>query len=166
MWNWFKINSVKANPDKLQFMVLEVNNIDSLNLNFVSKIIPFSSEVKLLGITIDNQNRFEKHIKDVWKKASFNLQSLRRIRTYLTVEKARLLSNGFIDIQFNYIQLIWLFAGKILINKVCKSHQRTFSMVCNEYDKSCEEHFYLNHNASIHQRHLDFPWKCLNCLCI
>ena len=65
MWNWFKINSVKANPDKLQFMVLEVNNIDSLNLNFVSKIIPFSSEVKLLGITIDNQNRFEKHIKDV-----------------------------------------------------------------------------------------------------
>ena len=65
MWNWFKINSVKANPDKLQFMVLEVNNIGSLNLNFVSKIIPFSSEVKLLGITIDNQNRFEKHIKDV-----------------------------------------------------------------------------------------------------
>ena len=65
MWIWFKINSVKANPDKLQFMVLEVNNIGSLNLNFVSKIIPFSSEVKLLGITIDNQNRFEKHIKDV-----------------------------------------------------------------------------------------------------
>ena len=106
MWNWFKINSVKTNPDKLQFMVLEVNNIGSLNLNFVSKIIPFSSEVKLLGITIDNQIRFKKHIKDVCKKASFNLQSLRRIRTYLTVEKARLLSNAFIDSQFNYIQLV------------------------------------------------------------
>lgn len=166
MWNWFKINSVKTNPDKLQFMVLEVNNIGSLNLNFVRKTIPFSSEVKLLGITIDDQIRFKKHIKDVCKKVPFNLQSFRRIRTDLTDEKARLLSNAFIDSQFNYIQLIWLFAGKTLINKVCKSHKRTFSMVCKEYDKSCEEHFYLNHNASIRQRHLNFPWKCLNCLCI
>ena len=105
MWNWFKINSMKANPGKLQFMVLGIDYIGSLNLNVASKVIPSSSEVKVLGITIDNKIIFKKHIKDVCKKASFKLHALKRIRTYLAVEKARLLSNVFIDSQVNYVQL-------------------------------------------------------------
>ena len=51
--NWFKINSLKANPGKFQFMVLSANKNDCFNLNVACKIIPSSSEVKLLGITID-----------------------------------------------------------------------------------------------------------------
>ena len=105
MWNWFKINSMKANPGKLQFMALGIDYIGSLNLNVASKVIPSSSEVKVLGITIDNKIIFKKHIKDVCQKASFKLHALKRIRTYLTVEKARLLSNVFIDSQVNYVQL-------------------------------------------------------------
>ena len=106
MLNWFKINSMKTNPGKLQFMVFRVYNIASLNLNGVSKIIPCSSEVKLLGITIDNQLRFKKHIRDPCKNASFKLHVLWRIRTYLTAEKEMLLSIAFIDSQFNYFKLI------------------------------------------------------------
>ena len=96
---------MKANPGKLQFMALGIDYIGSLNLNVASKVIPSSSEVKVLGITIDNKIIFKKHIKDVCQKASFKLHALKRIRTYLTVEKARLLSNVFIDSQVNYVQL-------------------------------------------------------------
>ena len=46
---------MKANPGKFQFMVLGVKNIAPFNLNVNGKIIPSSNEVKLLGITIDNQ---------------------------------------------------------------------------------------------------------------
>ena len=52
--DWFKINSMKANPGKFQFMVLGVKNIVHLTINLNGKIIPCSNEVKLLGITIDN----------------------------------------------------------------------------------------------------------------
>ena len=56
-----------------------VANIAPLNLNVTGKIIPGSSEVKLLGITIDNQLRFKKHIKDL-----FNYHALLRIRIHST----------------------------------------------------------------------------------
>ena len=57
---------------------------------------------------------FKKHIEDLYKKASFTLHALRRTRRKLTVEKARLTANKFIDSQFNYAPLRWMFVGKTL----------------------------------------------------
>ena len=76
--DWFKINPMKANPGKFQFMVLGVKNIAPFNLNVNGKIIPSSNEVKLLGITIDNQLKFKKHIEELCKKSSYKLHALRR----------------------------------------------------------------------------------------
>ena len=67
------------------------------------------------------------------KKVSYKLHALRRLRGYLTVKKARILANTFVDSQFNYAPLIWLFAEKTLINKICKKHYRTLQVVYNEY---------------------------------
>ena len=150
------VNSMKANPGKFQFMVLGVKNIAPFSLNVNGKIIPSSNEVKLLGITIDNQRKFKKHIEELCKKASYKLHALRRIRGYLTVEKARILANAFIDSQFNYAPLIWMFAGKTLINKICKIHHRTLQVVYNEYNKSYQELLQLNNIVSIHQTHLQY----------
>ena len=48
MLDWFKVNSMKTNPGKFQFLFLGVKNVNG-------KIILCSNEVKLLGITIDNE---------------------------------------------------------------------------------------------------------------
>ena len=80
--DWFKINSVKANPGKFQFMVLGVKNIVHFTINVNGKIIPCSNEVKFLGITIDNERKFKKHIEDLCKKASYKLHALRRINAH------------------------------------------------------------------------------------
>ena len=154
--DWFKINSMKTNPGNFQFMVLGVKNIAPFRLNVNSQTIPCSNEVKLLGITIDNELGFKKHIEDLCKKSSYKLHVLRKIRGYLTVEKARILANAFIDSQLNYVPLIWMFAGKILVNKICKMPHRKLQVVYNEYNKSHEELFQLNNNVSIHQRHLQY----------
>ena len=137
-------------------MVLGVKSIAPFSLNVNGKIIPCSNEVKLLGITIDNQLKFKNHIEEICEKASYKLHALRRIRGYLTVEKERILANAFIDSQFNYAPLIWMFAGKTLINKICKIHHRTIEVVYNEYNKSYQELLQLNNIVSIHQRHLQY----------
>ena len=54
--DWFKINSLKANPGKFQFMVLGANNNGCFNLNVAGKVIPSSF---LLGITIDYELKFK-----------------------------------------------------------------------------------------------------------
>ena len=53
--DWFKINFMNIYLGKFQFMVLGVKNIALFRLNINSKTIPFSNEVKLLGITVDNK---------------------------------------------------------------------------------------------------------------
>ena len=96
--DWFKIDSLRATPGKWQFMVLGPNKIDSLNLSVVAKVIPSSSDVKLLWITIDYELKFKKHINELRRKASHKLHALQRIRKYLSIDKAKLLANAFIDI--------------------------------------------------------------------
>ena len=66
--DWFKINSLKANPGKFQFMVVGANKNDCFNLNETGKVILSSSEVKLLGITIDYELKFKKHIHELCGK--------------------------------------------------------------------------------------------------
>ena len=144
---------MNTNPSKFQFIVLGVKNIAPFRLNVNDKITSCSNEVKLLGITIDNKLKFKKHIEDLCKKASYKLHALRRIRGYLTVEKARILANAFIDSQFDYAALIWMFAGETLTNKICEIHRRTLHVVYNEYNKSYEKLLQLSNNVSIYQRH-------------
>ena len=123
--SWFQANSLKANPSKFQFMILGDKQNTSLVLNINGKKINNSREIELLGIVIDNQLKFKKHIEKLCKKASFKLHALRRIRKFLTVEKARILANAFINSQFNYAPLIWMFPSKTAINKILTIHYRT-----------------------------------------
>ena len=67
---WFEINSLKANPGKFKFMVLCANKNSCFNLNVAGKVILSSSEVKLLGITINYELKFKKHTNKLRRKAS------------------------------------------------------------------------------------------------
>ena len=99
--NWFKINTIKINHVNFQFMVLGVKIIVPFRLNINSQTIPCFNQVKLLGKTIDNKHIFKKHIEGLCKKVCYKLHSLKKIRGYLTVEKARILANAFSDSQFD-----------------------------------------------------------------
>ena len=119
---WFNINSLKANPGKFQFMVLRTKEADYFVLNIGKNKIESSTEVTLLGVKIDKQLKFKSHIEELCRKATYKLHALRRIRKYLTVEKAKLLANAFNNSQFTYVPLIWIFVGKSSIAKMCKIH--------------------------------------------
>ena len=154
--DWFKINSLKANPGKFQFIILGANKNDCFNLNVAGKVIPSSSEVNLLGITIDYELKFKKHINEFRRKGSHKLHALQRTRRYLSVDKTRLLANVFIDSQFNYTPLIWMFAGKTLVNKIFKIHDRTLQVVYDDFNRSYDELLEPNKDLSIHLRHLRY----------
>ena len=72
---------------------------------------------------------------------------MRRIRKYLTVKRAKLLDNVFINSQFTFAPLIWIFAGKLSIVKICKIHFRTLQVVYNSYDKSYHDLLNFSNDA-------------------
>ena len=103
----FRTNSVKANPEKFQFMILSKTRRPEYNLLIDSNVIKESADVEMLKLIVDNKLSFEKHIAKLCQTASNKLHALRSIRKYLKLE--RVLGNAFVDSQFNYAPLIWMF---------------------------------------------------------
>ena len=69
---WFKINSLKANPGKFQFMVLGSKDERSSNIHINNVQIKNSNEVTLLGIKIDKNLTFKKYFSELCEEHRTN----------------------------------------------------------------------------------------------
>ena len=149
--HWFKTISMKTNPEKFQFMTLSKKSFcKTRKLSVNTFTIDESDEVELLGLTIDKELNFSKHIDKLCRNAQYKLHALRRIRKYLSLEKAKMLGNAFIDSQFNYAPLIWMFCRKGLYLKMQKIHHKTLKVIYQS-NKTYEELLELSETVSIHQ---------------
>ena len=106
---WFKINSMKPNPKKFQFMILGKGSRLPVILNINNIKIRQSQKVILSGLTIDNYLTFKDYIDTLCRNASYELHALREIRKYLTPGKAKCLYNVFVNSQFSYAPIDCMF---------------------------------------------------------
>ena len=81
---------MKANPENFQFMILSKKSYQPQKFSVNNFTIDESVEVQLLGLTIDNELNFSKHIGKLCRNAQYKLNVLRRIRKYLNLEKAKM----------------------------------------------------------------------------
>ena len=87
------------------------------------------------------------------RTVNYKLHALRRIRKYLSLEKAKLLCNAFINSQFNYAPLVWMFCRKKRYLKIQKIHDKALTVVYNS-NKNYVELLWNNNEVSIHQIYL------------
>ena len=73
---WFKVNSLKPNPSKFEFMILETNTDIKVNLFLDGNKIVKSHEVVLLGMTIYDKLSFKTRIENICRKAKYKLHAL------------------------------------------------------------------------------------------
>ena len=85
--NWFRNNSIVANPGKFQIMFLG-SNIDNNKITFMieNKRVKSRSEVKLPGITTDDKLSFTTHIENLCSTASNRLRALARMHKFISFE--------------------------------------------------------------------------------
>ena len=105
--DWFTSNQMKVNPDKFQTIAIGKNTQskkDSFNLN--GNIIKTEDEVKLLGVTIDYELKFNSHITNICRKASRQLNVLKRMGKYLNRLGKLTIYHSFILLNFNYCPVI------------------------------------------------------------
>ena len=107
--------------------------------------------MELLGITIDNKLNFDEHINNLCCNASYKLYALLGIRKYLTQDQGKLLYNAFINSQFSYTTIIWMFCRKNQYLKIQKIHRKALSIVFSG-DEGYDE--LLQMNNEIHKKHL------------
>ena len=81
-----------------------------LNINQIK--VEESQKVVLLVLTIENPLTFKDYVGMLCSTANYKLHTLRRIGKYLTLEKAQLLYNVFVNSLFNYASVILMFCRK------------------------------------------------------
>ena len=148
---WFHDNEMKSNNDKCHLIIVNGNEN---KIKIGNQEIAESKSVKLLGVTIDNKLDFNEHVTSILKKANQKLHALARIAKYLEPYKLRVVMKTFIDSQFNYCPLTWMFHSRILNNKINKLHERALRIVYKTTHLSFNELLTLDKSFSIHHRNL------------
>ena len=146
---WFHWNDMKSNNDKCHLLVL--NHEDNL-VKIGDEEIIGSTSIKLLGITIDNKLNFKEHVTKICKKANQKLHALARISKYLDTDKLKIIMKTFMESQFNYCPLVWMFHSRTLNNKINKLQERALKIVYKNRNLTFQELLNLDNSFTIHHR--------------
>ena len=113
-----------------------------------------SSSEKLLGVTIDAKLSFEKHMEQIYAKASAKSKVLTIIAPFINLNKKKVLMKAFFMTQFNYCPLIWMFHSRNLNNKINKLHERCLRTVYCGNTSSFKELLETDNSVSVHHRNI------------
>ena len=150
---WFQYNYMKLNTDKCHLLV-SGNKYEHTWVKLENQMIWEEKSVKLLGINIDSQLKFDNHVLLICLKAGRKLSALTRIVQYLSFKKKRMLLKSFFESQFNYCPLIWMFHSRTVNNKINQLHERALRLVYNDYDSTFNELLEKDGSVSIHHRNI------------
>ena len=152
---WFENNYMKINANKFKFIMMG-NTTEYHSIKIDNHRIWESKSAKLLGIELDNSLRFDGHVQNICSKVNRKITVLRRIAMYLSFEKKRILFKSFIESQFSYCPLIWMFYDRKTNNKINRLHERALRIVYDNYDLSFDELLSLDNSCRIHHRNIQY----------
>ena len=144
---------MKLNDEKCEFVITGYR-FEHLWLNVGETQVCEKNQVKLLGITIDNELKFSDRITKICHKANSKLSSLFWLTRHLSIEQKMLFYMLFIEARFKYCPITWMFYSRSCNNKINKLHERVLRLVCDDYEMS----FVLlnkNKSFSIHHQNIE-----------
>ena len=112
---------------------------DSVSVKIGNSTIANSTEEKLLGVTLDSKLTFEQHVSNLCQKVSNKLYALSRIAHYMDQAKLRMLMTSFINSQFQYCPLVWMFHSRKLNTKINRLHERALRITYRDQESSFED---------------------------
>ena len=152
---WFKDNYFIMNVDKCHLLVPKHDN--DVEINIGGNHIQAEKSVKLLGIKINNKLDFDEHVTDLCKNAGLKLLALSRIALHMETSKLRILMKSFIEAQFSYCPLIWMYHSRKLNNRINRIHERALRIAYHDQISSFDELLIKDNSITIHERNI----RCL-----
>lgn len=138
--DWFHFNCMQANPDKFQAIAVGQRTANRSPVFKVGEAeICCEETVKLLGVDIDFKLNFNTHISNLLKKASQQLNILKRIGKNLTKLNKLTIFYTFIMSNFSYCPLTWHFCSKKNTDKMERIQKRALRFIYEDYDATYEE---------------------------
>ena len=101
--------------------------------------IETNTKEKLLGITIGKDLKFDDHVNSLCKKACQKLNALAHLAPYMNVEERKIIMKPFIESQFGYCPLVWMFHSEGINNKINRIHERVLRITYNNKSSSFQD---------------------------
>ena len=143
---WFVGNFMQVNPEKFQFMFIKpvMCRFDTPDfIEIQDTKIMCEHEVKLLGVTIDEKLKFDRHVDILCKKAAKQLNVMHRFKSIFNSKEKEVIYNTFILSNFNYCLIVWHFCGKSSTKKMEAIQERALRFMFNDkkstYDSLLEK---------------------------
>ena len=135
--DWFDENHMKANISKFQSIILKprgvIADVEFHVSGYTLKPLPC---VKLLGVQIDERLSFDEHVSSICNRVSQQINALRRISKYLTLQNRMSIYNAFLTSNFSYCNIVWHFCSNRSMYKLEKVHKQALRVVLNDYISS------------------------------
>ena len=150
--SWLENNYMKLNTDKCRLIVSGYKH-EQVWANIGKDLIWESNDVKLLGVTIDRDLKFDKHVLKLCSKANQKLSALSRMTNLLSFNK-RALFKAFVESQFKYYPIVWMFHSRRTNNKFNRLHERALRIVYNDDVSTFHELLAMDKSFYIHHQNI------------
>jgi hypothetical protein len=118
---WLSSNRLRLNSSKTQYIWLgthqQLSKLDLLRLSDEFPLLTFSTSVRDLGVILDQELSFTKHISLLSRSCYYHLRQLRVVSRSLSVSSATALVHAFVCCRLDYCSS--LFIGLPLVRTNC-----------------------------------------------
>ena len=148
------MNYMKLNTNKCHFLVTGNKN-GQIWTKLDRDTVWESNNVELLGITLNNKLKFDKHVSNNCSKANRKLSTLTRVSKFLPFKKRVILFKAFTESQFKYCPLVSMFHGRQINDKINKLHERALRIVYNDTITLFEELLFKDKTFTMHHQNIE-----------
>ena len=128
--NWLLANKLYLNIDKTKYMIIHNRGRPpDLNLNIGGSLINRCNIHKFLGVYIDDQLNFRKHVETLNSKISRNLGVLRRIKFFVPLSVLKNIFYAFINSHYTYAITTYGFTNSLQMNKLKNLIDRSIKLI-------------------------------------
>ena len=114
--------------------------------------IETNSKEVLLGITVDQNLKFDDHVNGLCKKVCQKLNALASFVPYINVEKRRIIMKVFIVSQYRCSPLVWIFYSRDINNKINRIHEKVLRITYRHKSSSFQDLFDKDNSVTIHHK--------------
>uniref|UniRef100_UPI003AAD7030 uncharacterized protein n=1 Tax=Centroberyx gerrardi TaxID=166262 RepID=UPI003AAD7030 len=123
--SWLSRNFLKLNGSKTEALLIgskttlsKAQNTEALKIIIDGFPVPLSSQVKSLGVILDNTLSFAPHIKNITRTAFFHLRNISRLRPSLSQSSTEVLVHAFVTSRIDYCNAVLSGLPTKLLNRL------------------------------------------------
>ena len=131
---WLRANKLSLNVAKTELMIIGSRQrlnaqCEEIDISIDDRTIKRVDHTKSLGLTIDAQLCWSKHVDEISKKVSSAIGALKRVRPFIPTDVAVQIYNALILPHFDYCNPVWDGLSGCLSDKLQKLQNRAARVI-------------------------------------